>query len=116
MAHITLTDFIDVGTTKDHDATSWQVALDPKFEKIVDQSLKDPVNLLKWYTPLKRIDGKPGYYKDEDALWARVKIHVEDYESEWFVIGPENQNIQDVIITEEGKPDIHTTSVKIDLQ
>ena len=60
--------------------------------------------------------GEEGYHADLKVLYARVKIHVREYESDWFVIGPMDQNDQQVIITEEGEEDIHTSSKKLDLQ
>lgn len=114
MAHIILDDYIDVGSGGDHDATSWQVAVDPEFKYIIDESLHDTVNLTRWYTMLPKIDGD-GYYADLSEVYARVKIHVREHESPWFNLGPADQNAQQVRITEEGKPDIHTTSAAIDL-
>lgn len=116
VAKVVLGEFIDIGAGDDHDATSWQVALDKAFVNIIDESLHDTENLTEWYTMLPMI-GEPGrYYADETEIWARVKIHVKEHESPWFVIGPRDQNIQKVIITEEGKDDIHTTSEAINLQ
>ena len=58
-------------------------------------------------------DGGTGYYADLTRLYARVKVHVNGYVSEWFILNPKDQNVQDVIITEKGKEDIHTTAQAI---
>lgn len=115
MAHIILDDFIDIGSGSDHDATSWQIATDSKFKNIIDESLHDTKNLTRWYTMVPK-PGEEGYHADLKVLYARVKIHVREYESDWFVIGPMDQNDQQVVITEEGEEDIHTSSKKLDLQ
>ena len=116
MAKVILGEFIDIGSGDDHDASSWQVALDKDFTQIIDESLHEEVNLTEWYTMLP-MSGQPGrYYADEVEIWARVKVHVKEHESPWFVIGPEDQNIQRVLITEEGKPDFWTDSETIGMQ
>lgn len=115
MAKLTILDVLDVGTGGFHNATSWQVALDPDFTQIIDESLKDTVNVTEWHSMLPNIEGS-GYYADLDNLYARVKAHVDDYESPWFVLTPKSQNIQNVIITEKGKEDIHTNSAAIKMQ
>jgi len=114
MAKILINDYIDVGTGGVHEATTWQVAKDPDFTKIIDESIEDYDNVTEWHSMLPKLpeDGS-GYYADLDMLYARVKIHVNGYTSPWFVLEPKSQNIQDVIITEEGKDDIHTTSEAI---
>lgn len=116
MALVRYKDYIDIGSGGPVDAVSYQVALDENFTQIIDQSLHDTVNLDHWYTMLPKIGVANEYYADESKLWARVKIHVDTFESPWFVIGPKDQNKQDVIITEEGKPDIHTTSDAIGME
>lgn len=117
MAYIRVTDYIDIGTGGYKDAVSYQIAKDPEFTKIIDESLHDTVNLDVWHSPLKKLpeDGE-GYYKDEDVLYARVKIHIGTHESPWFTLEPGNQNKQDVVITEDGKEPIYTTSEAIGLQ
>ena len=104
MARLRVNDYIDICTNNTHNATSWQVALDPDFTQIIDQSLKDTVNVKEWVTPLPKIDGN-GYYADLDNLYSRVKVHIDDTESPWFVMEPVNQNKQRVIYT---YPDGHT--------
>lgn len=118
MAHIKVIDYIDVGTGGYHNATSYQIAKDPEFEKIIDQSLKDTVNVNIWHSMLPKLDedkvpGEPLYYADASALYGRVKVWVDDFESRWFNTPVVDQNVQDVIITEEGKEDIITTSTAI---
>lgn len=117
MAKLVINDYLDVGTGGFHNASSWQVAKDPKFTKIIDESIADTENVKEWHTMLPKLpeDG-PGYYADLDNLYARVKVHVDEHESPWFVLEPKSQNVQDVVITEQGKKDIHTTSTAINMQ
>ena len=117
MAYTRVTDYIDIGTGAYKDAVSYHIAKDPEFKQIIAESLHDTKNLDVWHTPLKKLpeDGE-GYYKDEDVLYARVKVHIGTHESPWFTLEPGNQNIQEVVITEEGKDPIDTTSDIIGLQ
>lgn len=117
MAMISIKDYIDIGTGGVHNATSWQIAKDKEFTKIIDQSLKDKVNVKKWYSMLPKLpeDG-PGYYADLDELYVRVKIWIDDYTEDWFVLSPGNQNKQKVVITETGKEPVYTDSDSINLQ
>jgi len=121
MAKIVINDYIDVGTGGFHNATSWQIAKDPDFNKVIDESLHDTTNVKEWHSMLPKLEedkvnGESNYYADLTELYARVKIHVDEHESPWFNVGPKNQNIQDIIITEDGEEDIHTTSEAINLQ
>lgn len=110
MACIKVNDYIDLGTGGVHNATSYQVALDPEFTQIIDQSLKDTEHVKEWHSMLPMIDRPGNYYADLSALYARIKVHVDDNESPWFVLEPKDQNKQNVTITEDGQEDIHTTS------
>ena len=109
MAHITIDDVIDIGTGGYHNATSIEIAEDPDFLLLIDATYKDTVHVKKWYSQLPKRDGT-GYHADLSKLYVRVKVFVDDNESPWFVLDVADQNKQDVIITEEGKEDIHTTS------
>lgn len=114
MATIKLHDYIDYGTGGYLTAVSYQFALDVNFTKIIDESLHDTVNLTEWTSMLPKI-GEAGYYADLDKLYARVKVHVDEYSSPWFILTPQNQNIQDVVITEKGEEPIYTTSAAINM-
>ena len=98
-----------------HSATDWQVAVDPDFDQIVDESFKDTENLVEWHTPLKKINVEEGFYSDEDILYARVRVWFKNESSQWFPLD-DNQNYQKVIITQDGKDDIHTDSTAINMQ
>ena len=117
MAYMEILDYTDIGAGTPHDATSWQFAKDPDFTKIIDQSLNDKINVKKWVSMLPKLpeDGE-GYYKDLPMLYGRFKIHAGDYSSRWFEVEPKSQDWQEVVITETGKDDIHTTSDAIDMQ
>lgn len=121
MASIRVLDYIDIGTGGYLDAVSYQIykIVDGK-ERIIDESLKDKDNIEVWYSMLPKLpedkkEGESEYYADESELRARVKVHIGVHESPWFELEPKNQNVQNVIITEEGKPNIETTSEAIDL-
>ena len=117
MAYMEVLSYLDVGTGCDHDATSWQFAKDKDFTKIIDESLNDTVNVKKWTSMLPMLpeDGGDGYYKDLDMVYGRFKIHAGQYTSDWYEAEPKSQNWQEVVITEEGKEDIHTDSDAIDM-
>lgn len=126
MAYMEVLEYTDVGTGGEHDCTSWQFAKDPEFTKIIDESLEDTVNIKKWVSMLPKLpeDLPPGcqegdpeyYYKDLDNVYGRFKVHIGEFVSEWFECEPKSQNWQEVVITEEGYDDIHTTSDAIDMQ
>lgn len=117
MAKLEVKDYIEIGSGVPHDASSWQVAKDPEFKKIIDESLNDKINVKSWFTPLPKLkeDGE-GYYADMDNLYARVKIHLGITESAWLTVGPKSQNTQKVIITQKGQADKETTSEDINMQ
>jgi len=99
MAMLSIIDYIDINCKGYHNATSWQVALDPDFTQIIDESIEDKVNVQTWHTMLPKIDGN-GYYADLDNLYARAKVHIDNSVSDWFVMEPKNQNKQKIIVTE----------------
>lgn len=108
---IVISDYIDLCTKGYHNATTYQVALDPEYKQIIDESIKDTVNVTEWHTMLPKIGGK-GYYADLDKVYARVKIFIDDDESPWFELPPKNQNDQTMMITEEGKPTYYLNSLE----
>lgn len=112
MARIEIIDYIDVGSGSVHTATTWQIAKDPEFTKIIDESIEDYVNVKKWYSMLPMLpeDGT-GYYADLEQLYARVKIHLGETVSPWYVLEPKDQREQEVLITKDGV-DIETTTAK----
>ena len=113
MAKFTIDRVLHFATSDKHTHTDWQVSLDSEFENIIDYSIKDDVNLLLWHTPLPRIDG-PGFYSDEDIIYARARIwHGKDV-SDWIVLN-DDQNYQKVIITQEYKEPIFTDSTAINM-
>lgn len=112
MATIYINDFIDLATDGVHTASSWQIALDSNFTKIIDQSLNDQVNVKQWTSPLPKV-GSVGFYSDLSVLYARVKMFIDNTESDWYNLPVSNQNYQKVIITQAGKPDIITDSTAI---
>jgi len=103
VAQFKLTNFIDLGTKGYHTATSWKVTLDRAGNNIIDQSLKDTVNLYHWMSSLP--DGNGGHYADLSAVYLWVKVHILNDESDWYYAGVMNQNDQTFKITETGKPD-----------
>lgn len=118
MAHINIGDFISIGMDfNGHTATSYIVAKDEEFTKIIDQSIFDTQNLYRWHTPLPKLpeDGE-GFYKDLSELHAKIRIHAGEKASPWITLDLANQNKQDVIITEDYRKEIFTTSDAIGMQ
>lgn len=116
--------YIDIGTGGKHNLTSWQVAKDIHFFKIIDQSLEDPINLTQWTTPLPKLpedkidQTKDEFYSDLETLYVRVKIHVGEIKrdpegniiekiinasSDWVYLGPLDQRLQDIEVTKDGQ-------------
>lgn len=115
MAKLSIERVLHVGMKHKHSATDWQVALDPEFTMLIDESLKDSDNLLEWHTPLRKIDDQDKMYSDEDIIYARIRLWFKNESTGWFVLN-DNQNYQKVIITEDGKYDIHTDTEKLNMQ
>ena len=99
MAQLELKDFIDINTGLFISATSWQVSLDSNFTQIIDESLADEINIYEWNTKLPKID-ESGFYADLDNLYARVKVHIGETVSEWFVMEPKSQNQQTIVVND----------------
>jgi len=99
MARFEINDYMDIGTIGYHDATTWEVALDEEFTQVIDTSVHDFVNVTTWNSPLPVINGE-GVYKDLDKLYLRVKIHIGDTTSPWYVAEYKNQNKQIVNFVE----------------
>ena len=113
MAMLYITDYMDFATKGYHNASSWEVALDPDFNNIIDSSYEDKVNVKSWNTPLPRINAS-GFYKDIDHLYARVKVHIFNSVSPWFDISDQlNQNKQVVKYT---YPDEHVEIIEDSLE
>ena len=116
MARLYVGDFIDIATGAGHEATSRQVAKDKDFTQIIDESLLDYQNITEWVTPLpKRPEDGPGFYKAEEELYARMRIHMGNTASNWVVVGPETQQFQKITITQDDMQPIETDSNAINL-
>ena len=101
MAILKINDYIDFDTDGEIISVSWQVALDPNYTQIIDQSLEDKVNKREWITKLPVIGATDGScYADLDAVYSRVKIHMNGAVSPWFEITPLNQNDQSITYNE----------------
>lgn len=132
----------DVGSGGPQVAASYEVALDPEFKQIIDATYFNKLHLESWTTPLPKIGGPNGtFYTNLDKLYARGRIFagvipndfklpsdVTDAEvrehcdksgtifySPWTEVAIGTQTFQEVIISEDGKEDIHTDSDKIGL-
>lgn len=114
MAHINVYDYIAIGLDMTgHTGTSYQVALDPEFENIIDQSINNTQDLLYWNTPLPMpvVDGeKPRFYKDVRNLYSRIKLHFGNHTSPWWELSKEDQKVQDVVMTQKNKKPVFTNS------
>jgi len=86
LARIFLEDFITFATGIEHTATSYRVWREIEKINLVDESIMDKFNLREWNTPLP--DGNGGYLRDMVGLFAEIKIHFGDVESEWYMINP----------------------------
>lgn len=96
MAHIKIQKYITLGNSSPLAATSYQIALDSEFTQIIDEIHMSEEFKLQWWSALPKIDG-PGFYSDETALYARVKLFLRDDDGvlyapgDWFVINEANQ-------------------------
>lgn len=106
---IVITDYISIGSDANHNASSYQVALDPLFTDIIDESIEDRVNVKEWHSMLPNKNG--GYYSNLDKIYARVKVWLDNDESPWYILPVVSQQDQNLIITENGKPDIHVNTI-----
>lgn len=118
MARLIVGEFIEVLTNGVVTAVDYQVAKDDKFEKIIDESLNDEVNLEYWDTPLPKreedkVEGESEFYSDLEEIYARIRIHIDNTISNWLVIGPYSQTKQKVLITEDGEEKEWTDSHKV---
>lgn len=99
--------YIDIGTGGKHNATTWVVAKDKFFNRIIDQSLKDTVNLKEWTTPLPKLPEdkidplKDEFYSDLETLYLKVIIHIDGFDSPAVEVGPFSQLDQEVLVTKD---------------
>jgi len=84
------------GSGVTHTGTSWQIASKPNFdilENIIDESLNDTVNLLKYF---KKLD-----IKDSDTIYVRTKYHFSnDKEDSWSRIVSLKGNQQGITLSD----------------
>jgi len=91
MALFELKDFIKIGVPDDPIATSWQVAADPDFEDIIAESLFDKENIFQWRVAPIKEDGS--FYEEDDIVYARVKLHFKNTDSDWFYMYPDKSSV-----------------------
>ena len=130
----------DIGSGGPQVASSFEIALDPNFTQIIDATYFNKTALESWTSPLPKIGGPAGtYYGNLEKLYARGRVYagviptdfalpnyvtdqiVNDacdatgkiFYSPWSEVAVGTQTFQEVVITEEGKPDINTDSDKI---
>lgn len=103
MARIELKDYMDIATKGMPTATSWQVALDKDFKNIIDESLENKESIYEWITPLPKIDNPDDFYDDLDELYCRVKLHIYDTVSDWFVFPVNTQKDYEINYIENGE-------------
>lgn len=133
----------DIGSGGPQVAASYEVALDPDFNNIIDAIYFTTEHLKSWTTPLARQGDPVGdYHTNEAKLYARGRIfagiipadfairqYASDQEvldlcdasksifySPWTEVAIGTQRYQEVTITEDGEEDIHTNSELIDMQ
>lgn len=109
--------YIDIGTGGKHNATTWIVAKDKFFNRIIDQSIKDTVNLKEWTTPLPKLPEdkldptKDEFYSDLESIYLKVIIHIDGFDSPPVEVGPFNQLEQEILITKD-KEILNKTTAK----
>lgn len=113
MAKISIIDFIDIGTGGPHDATTWKIFKDKEKTILIDQSIKDTVNLIEWHSPLPKEDGSGEFYNDLREFYVEVTIHANGYDSDPKTTGPHNQLFEEIDIT-DGDNVVKSTSLNLD--
>lgn len=88
MATIKICDYITVFQESEHIATSYQF-YNGETNEIIDESLVDKVNLLKWTSQLS--DGNGGHYRNLSDLRGRIKMHYDGSTSDWIELGSYDQ-------------------------
>ena len=99
MAKFYLKDYVKTNDVSGVVAVSWQIALDPTFILLVDETIENRTDIDVWSSPLKRIDSQ-GLYDDSTKLYVRVKIYTENngelFESDWYPV--ELNDVDDRIV------------------
>ena len=88
MATISICDYVTAFQESEHIATSYQF-YNGDTNEIIDESLIDKVNLLKWNSQLS--DGNGGHYRNLSNLRGRVKLHYEHQDGDWIELGSYDQ-------------------------
>ena len=99
MAKFSIIDFIDVGTGGPHDATTWRVYKDKNKTILLDENIRDEVNLTTWKSPIPKEDGSGEFYCDLKEFYVEITIHANGHTSDPFLLGPFNQLDEIVKIT-----------------
>ena len=115
MARLSIDDYESLGCEGYPTAATWQVFLDEERTQLIDETVHDEVNVMEWHSMLPKVDGV-GYYSILDKLYGRVKLFIDDIESDWFDIDVVNQNEQTILITEEGQPDRYINKIEIGMR
>lgn len=110
---IVIEDYISINAGTYHNASSYQVALDPDFTQIIDETHKDTVHVKSWHTPLPMIGDPMHHYSNLTKVYARVKVWINDTESEWYNTPVVNQQDQTIVVTEEGKEPVIYNSLEL---
>lgn len=88
MATISICDYVTVFQESEHIATSYQF-YNGDTNEIIDESLIDKVNLLKWTSQLS--NGNGGHYRNLSNLRGRIKMHYETQDGDWVELGSYDQ-------------------------
>lgn len=103
MAKLCIRDYVSIGMVRPPTAVSWQVSLDKDFKDIIDESIKDNVNITSWTTPLKKIGSNNEYYKNLDNLYSRISLWYDDLDTPWYTVDKANQNMQELIFVKDNE-------------
>lgn len=109
--------YIGIGSTHTH--TEWVCAKDKHFKLVIDSSGKEDGNLLEWETPLpKRPEDRydpnqEEFYSELKTIYLKVRIWCGESVSPWIELGPVDQTIQDIDVTEGGVVVAKTNTVEL---
>ena len=101
MATFCFLDHYSLGAKGRPTGSTWEVALDSSFTQIIDRTTNNPDAIYSWTSPLPKI-GKPGYYTDLPELHVRMRLHIHNSASNWFVLPVVDQRDQEISTTEDG--------------
>lgn len=95
MATIKICDYVTAFQEGEHIATSYQF-YDGTTNKIIDESIRDKVNLTKWTSQLQ--DGNGGHYRNLTDLRGKIRLHYDGQDGDWIELGSYDQTDVEQIV------------------